>query len=151
MTLTIPKTGWYADIYDNEDEIYRLEYVGETINQVTEYLDEVGDLADIIANWSAENYDYTVEELIAGIIDKVACYLDRETYIKDWQERMVQDDVTSIVYEKENYYHPDLCITRYSMSEEVEDIETREGIKIATDIYEYDEDGNKIILAGGKD
>lgn len=151
MTLTIPKTGWYADIYDNEDEIYRLEYVGETINQVTEWLDEVGVLADIIANWSAENYDYTVEELIAGIIDKVTCYLDRETYIKDWKDRMVQDDVTSIVYEKENYYHPDLYITRYGVGEEVENIETREGIKIATDIYEYDEDGNKIILAGGKD
>ena len=147
MTL-IPKTGWYADIY--EDGKYELEYVGETIDQVTEWLDVMGVLADIIAEWSAENYDYTVEELIAGIVDKVTCYLDRETYIKDWKEGMVQDDVTSIVYEKENYYHPDLYITRYGKGEDVEGIETGEGIVIVTDIYEYDEDGNKIILAGGE-
>lgn len=147
MTL-IPKTGWYA--YIHEDEKYELEYVGETIDHVTKWLDDMGDLADIIAEWTAENTDYTVEELIAGIVDKVTCYLDRETYIKDWKDGMVQDDVTSIVYEKENYYHPDLCVTRYGKGEDVEGIETGEGIEIVTDIYEYDEDGNKIILAGGE-
>lgn len=149
MTLTIPKTGWYADIYENEK--YELEYVGETIDHVTKWLDDMGVLGDTIADWSVENYDYTVEELIAGIVDKVTCYLDRETYIKDWKEGMVQDDETSIVYEKENYYHPDLCVTRYRMGEEVGGIETGVDIEIVTDIYEYDEDGNKILLAGGED
>ena len=149
MTLTIPKTGWYADIYD-DDKTYRLEYVGETINQVTKWLDEVGILGDIIADWSVENYGYTAEELIAGIVDKVTCYLDREAYIKDWKEGMIKDDETSILYKKENYNHPDLYLNRYGMGEEVGGIETGEGIEIATDIYEYDEDGNEVILAGGE-
>lgn len=137
MTLTIPKTGWYADVY--EDDKHRLEYVGETIDHVIGWLDEVGYLTDVIAKWTADNCEYTVEELIAGIIDRVSSYLDCDSYINDWKDKMVSDGVDSILYAKKDYYHPYLFLTYYGKGDDIEESEKVE------DIYEYDDDGEVIL------
>lgn len=124
LTLTIPKNGWYADTLDARDrDVHHLEYIGTTIEDVVKYLDEVGCLAPIVAHWYAQEGEDSVEDIVEGIIDGARCYLDRDSYIKEWLEEV--KDCTYI----ESY---NLSVIKYDEGEEV-DVKT---------IYEYDGNGN---------
>ena len=123
MTLTIPKTGWYADDYTTGKHTY--EFVGLTIGEVRDWLDIMGYLSITVAEWASESDDYNLSEIIEGIIDG-SDYASRDYIIHDWV--CAHDDAKEIQYRSD----PNYQLRYYKQGDLAEED--------VTVIYEYDED-----------
>ena len=87
----IREAGWYAETTEDEHDGY--EFVSIDLDGLVDYLDDEGDLVDIITEWAVSYYDF--EDFIREIVFNDNLYADREGIIEDWKS-IGMDGETSV-------------------------------------------------------
>ena len=98
--MRIPVSGWY--VTREEDSKEGLEYIGEDVDALAEWIDNEGELIDTVKEWAVDNYDF--EDFIDSILNYDSPYADRDDIISEWKESIDESDTIYISDSTVEYY-----------------------------------------------
>ena len=98
--MRIPVSGWY--VTREEDSNEGLEYIGEDVDALAEWIDNEGELIDTVKEWAVDNYDF--EDFIDSILNYDSPYADRDDIISEWKESIDESDTIYISDSTVEYY-----------------------------------------------
>ena len=98
--MKIPVSGWY--VTREEDSKEGLEYIGEDIDELAEWMDNEGELIDTVKEWAVDNYDF--EDFIDSILNYDSTWADRDDIISEWKESIDESDTLYVDGSAVEYY-----------------------------------------------
>ena len=98
--MRIPVSGWY--VAREEDAKEGLEYIGEDVDALAEWMDNEGELIDTVKEWAVDNYDF--EDFIDSILNYDSVWADRDDIISEWKESIDESDTLYVDGSSVEYY-----------------------------------------------